>query len=114
MGLISVLFIALSLSADCFAVALSDSVSMGRLSRFQVGRVSFAFGISQFLMPVLGWLAGRTIVSMISAYDHWVAFTLLALAVATSIDALAVGLSFAFLGIGIIQASLIIGLAAYF
>lgn len=79
MDLISVLFIAFSLSADCFAVALSGSASMGRLSRFQVGRVSFAFGLSQFLMPVLGWLAGRTIFSIISAYDHWVAFTLLAL-----------------------------------
>ncbi len=29
-------------------------------------------------MPVIGWLAGRTIVNFISSYDHWVAFGLLA------------------------------------
>ena len=30
-------------------------------------------------MPVLGWLAGRTVVELIAGYDHWVAFILLAL-----------------------------------
>lgn len=30
-------------------------------------------------MPVLGWLAGRTIVELIADYDHWVAFILLAI-----------------------------------
>jgi len=29
-------------------------------------------------MPVLGWLAGRTVVEFIADYDHWVAFALLA------------------------------------
>ena len=28
-------------------------------------------------MPVLGWLAGRTVVEFIADYDHWVAFALL-------------------------------------
>jgi len=30
-------------------------------------------------MPVLGWLAGRTVVELIASYDHWLAFGLLAL-----------------------------------
>ncbi|MDP2916469.1 MAG: manganese efflux pump MntP family protein [Dehalococcoidia bacterium] len=29
-------------------------------------------------MPVLGWLAGRTVVEFTGKYDHWVAFILLA------------------------------------
>lgn len=41
-------------------------------------RTAAAFGFFQALMPVLGWLAGRTIVDFISGYDHWVAFGLLA------------------------------------
>lgn len=45
----------------------------------QILRTSFAFGLAQFVMPVLGWLAGRTIVNIISSYDHWVAFGLLVL-----------------------------------
>jgi len=78
MDLLSIIFIAFGLSADCFAVALSGSAAMGKLTRFQVVRTALAFGLAQFLMPILGWLAGRTIVQIISAYDHWVAFGLLA------------------------------------
>jgi putative Mn2+ efflux pump MntP len=29
-------------------------------------------------MPVLGWIAGRTVAEIIADYDHWVAFVLLA------------------------------------
>ena len=29
-------------------------------------------------MPLLGWLAGRTVVDYIADYDHWIAFVLLA------------------------------------
>lgn len=74
---LSVLIIAIGLSADCFAVALSGSISMRTLSFLQVFRASLAFGLFQALMPVLGWLAGRTVVNLIAAYDHWVAFILL-------------------------------------
>jgi putative Mn2+ efflux pump MntP len=30
-------------------------------------------------MPLLGWLAGRTVVNLVAAYDHWVAFAILAI-----------------------------------
>ena len=79
MDFLSVLFIALGLSADCFAVALSGSIAMRTVSRLQILRISLAFGLFQSLMPVLGWLAGRTVVELIADYDHWVAFILLAL-----------------------------------
>jgi len=140
----SVLLIAVGLSADCFAVALGASNSAKRSSYLQMLRVALAFGVSQAVMPVLGWLAGKTLVDLISDYDHWVAFalllviggrmiwesfhrkeseaadrdfskgfTLLTLAVATSIDALAVGLSFAFLRVNIVMAVLTIGGVAF-
>lgn len=50
---------------------------MKTISRRQMLRTSFSFGFFQFLMPVLGWGAGRTFVDKISAYDHWIAFALL-------------------------------------
>ena len=75
---LSVLLIALGLSADCFAVALSGSIAMRSVSLLQVARASLAFGFFQGVMPVLGWLAGRTIVDLLANYDHWVAFLLLA------------------------------------
>ena len=79
MEFLAVFLIALGLAADCFAVALSGSISMRTLSFPQIFRVSLSFGVFQGLMPVLGWLAGRTIVDLVAGYDHWVAFTLLAL-----------------------------------
>jgi manganese efflux pump family protein len=77
-NLFTIILIALGLSADCFAVALSTSLSGKNHTRSGMFRTAAAFGIFQALMPLLGWLAGRTIVDLISSYDHWVAFGLLA------------------------------------
>jgi manganese efflux pump family protein len=74
---LSLLFIALSLSADCFAVALGGSVSIKHLKYLQVFRTGLAFGVAQTLMPVIGWLVGSTVIALISGFDHWVAFGLL-------------------------------------
>ena len=76
---LSVFLIALGLSADCFAVALSGGISKINHSWPRLLRVSFSFGLFQVLMPVLGWLAGRTVVELIADYDHWVAFAMLAI-----------------------------------
>ena len=78
MDILSLLLIALGLSADCFAVALGASGSARKPTWLQMLRMPLVFGISQAVMPVLGWLAGRTLVDLISEYDHWVAFGLLA------------------------------------
>ena len=77
-GFLSILAIAIALSADCFVVAVSSSISGKDYSSIDMLRVSSSFGLSQALMPVLGWLAGRTVVGLIGKYDHWVAFVLLA------------------------------------
>ncbi len=74
----SLLLIAIGLSADCFAVALGISSGAARQSWKDAIRVSVSFGLFQALMPVLGWLGGQTIVSLIEDYDHWIAFGLLA------------------------------------
>lgn len=76
---LSVFLIALGLSADCFVVALSGGISKLNHSWSRILRVSFSFGLFQALMPVLGWLAGRTVVELIADYDHWVAFAMLAI-----------------------------------
>jgi len=75
---LSVFFIALGLSADCFAVALSAGITITEHTFARIFRLSFSFGFFQAMMLVLGWLAGRTIVDFIADYDHWVAFALLA------------------------------------
>lgn len=136
---IEILAIALALSLDSFAVSLAASTSGFIKDKRAVFRLSFHFGLFQFLMPVVGWALGTTIEPIIAAFDHWVAFILLALvgirmitsamnpnsetqqndpsrgivlvmlAIATSIDALAVGLSMAMLGMAVWYPSIVIG-----
>ncbi len=63
---------------DALAVALATGLALGEVSARQTFRLSFHFGLFQFLMPVIGWMAGLTIESWIAGYDHWLAFGLLA------------------------------------
>jgi manganese efflux pump family protein len=75
---LSILLIAVSLSIDCFAVAVSGSLKFARLSWPPILRTAFSFGFAQFIMPVIGWLLGKTLADLIADYDHWAAFILLA------------------------------------
>jgi len=141
---IEVLLIAVALAMDAFTVAMAVGLHLsgrGMISPRQYFRLGFHFGLFQFMMPILGWLAGSTIRHYIENLDHWAAMGLLSyigvkmiresrrqsgyerddptrgmslivLSVATSIDALAMGLSLALLGIGIIYPSIIIGIVA--
>jgi len=77
MSFLSILFIAIGLGMDAFAVAIGAGVVIRKLSFGHVFRLSFHFGLFQFFMPIIGWLAGRTISDYIINYDHWIAFFLL-------------------------------------
>ncbi|ADJ26294.1 protein of unknown function DUF204 [Dehalogenimonas lykanthroporepellens BL-DC-9] len=75
----AVLLIALGLAADCFAVSVSGSISMGELlDRRRRLKIAFFFGLFQFGMLLAGFLAGSTIVEIIDSFAHWVGFILLA------------------------------------
>lgn len=140
MSSLEILAIAVGLAMDAFAVSLGAGATAFARSPRARFRLSFHFGLFQCLMPIAGWLLGTSVARHIQAFDHWVAFVLLAvvgghmiqaafaeegakyardpsrgatmvmLAVATSIDALAVGLSLAMLDVGIWYASVTIGL----
>jgi len=78
MSLAVLLVVALGLAMDAFAVAIATSIALGDVSRRQTFRLAFHFGLFQALMPVIGWSAGRTVADHIQAWDHWVAFAILA------------------------------------
>ncbi len=78
MSLLSLLLIAVGLGMDAFAVAIGTGIVIKKLSFGPVFRLSFHFGLFQFMMPIIGWAAGRTISDYIVDYDHWIAFVLLA------------------------------------
>lgn len=79
MSLLSVVVIAVGLAMDAFAVAVATSIALDRMTGRHVFRFAFHFGLFQALMPILGWLAGRTVVDWIGSWDHWVGFGLLSL-----------------------------------
>jgi len=140
MNVLEIVFIAIGLAMDASAVSLVAAASGYAKDKRAVFRLSFHFGLFQFLMPILGWILGRNIVEHISSIDHWVAFsllmivgvkmilsgikpseqnikkdpsrgfTLIMLSIATSIDALAIGLSLAMLKVEIWYPSIIIGI----
>lgn len=137
------LIIALGVSADAFAVAVTQGVRMRRFSWRTALLVAATFGVFQGGMPLLGHLVGSQLEQSITAFDHWVAFGLLAvvgvkmlrealgpadedagggvltrrellvLAVATSIDALAVGITFAFIDVDVVTAVALIALTTF-
>ena len=141
MSSVEVALIALALSIDAFAVSMAAAAAGRVHGPRAVFRLSFHFGLFQFLMPVVGWAAGATLEPLIASFDHWIAFLLLmvvgirmlipsngskamqlddptrglmllTLATATSIDALAVGLSLAMLRINVWLPSVVIGIVA--
>ena len=78
MEISTILLIALALAVDAFAVALAAGVSLCQVNSRQLFRLAFHFGFFQAGMNVLGWLGGLTVRAYIEAFDHWLAFGLLA------------------------------------
>lgn len=135
----ALLGISVGLAMDAFAVAIAAGLAVESVTPRHVFRLGFHFGLFQFMMPILGWLAGGQLASYIGDYDHWAAFALLAyvggkmlwdawsdqkaesagdptrgvrlvtLSIATSIDALAVGMTMALLGVSVWLPSVVIG-----
>ena len=78
MSLITVFFIAVALAMDAFAVSITSGVTICKMHLRHALRIAAFFGAFQALMPILGWSLGRFAADSIMAYDHWIAFSLLA------------------------------------
>ena len=78
MGIYTIILIGIGLAMDAFSVSVTDGIVLGRPQLKQAGKIAFFFGFFQFLMPVLGFLLGSAFAKFITAFDHWVAFGLLA------------------------------------
>ena len=79
MNFFLVIPVALALAMDTFAVSIGLSVLPGGLKKRQRLRLAFFFGFFQFMMPLIGWMAGQVFLDEMSGVDHWVAFGLLLL-----------------------------------
>ncbi len=77
MGIITIIFISIGLAMDAFAVSIANGVTINQQRVPHAFKIAFSFGIFQAIMPVIGWLAGQTLMELIASIDHWIAFILL-------------------------------------
>lgn len=143
MEFVTIVFIAIGLAMDAFAVSIVTGSVYRELHVRHALRMALFFGAFQAAMPIVGSLAGLGLREHIAAYDHWIAFGLLAfvggkmiyesfaieaaeknldpsnltvllsLSVATSIDALAVGVTLSLLVTSILLAVALIGVVTF-
>ena len=78
MGIVELLLTAIGLSMDAFAVSVCKGLGMRKMRYDQALVIGLYFGVFQALMPLLGWLLGTSFSCYIQAFEHWIAFVLLA------------------------------------
>lgn len=115
--------LAVALAMDSVAVSIAIGSKYKNLLLLKSVWIAAVFGFFQGVMPMVGYLIGKSFAKYVQAYDHWIAFvllvglgakmlyeayknefdeevtdlsykTLITLAIATSIDVMAVGVTF--------------------
>lgn len=71
--------LAIALAMDAFAVALGAGVILNPLTKRQLFRLGFHFGLFQGAMLAFGWLAGIGFRQFLTAFAPWIAFLLLSI-----------------------------------
>ena len=79
MGFVELMMLAIGLSMDAFAVSICKGLSMKKAGLWEGMICGVWFGGFQAIMPVIGFFLGTLFAKQIEAFDHWVAFILLAL-----------------------------------
>jgi putative Mn2+ efflux pump MntP len=141
MDWLELIFIAVGLSMDAFAVAVSKGLCVREHQWRNAIVTGVYFGVFQAVMPLVGYLLGSQFKNIIDQWAPWIAFGLLLLiglnmireshrpddapeptygfkkmlllSLATSIDALALGITFVFFEGSILLAVLAIGVITF-
>jgi len=142
MNIIEILILSAALALDASIVSFSYGMLFKQNRLYNALKLAFAFGIFQFIMPVLGWNFTGLVYKYIKDYSKWVVFAvflflglkflkeafeekeeisnccisfccLMCLAVATSIDAFGAGVSIKCLNTPVLIPSVIIGAVTF-
>ena len=79
MSFAELFLLAVGLSMDAFAVSICKGLSMKKATVKASAICGSWFGGFQALMPLIGFFLGSMFAGTIEAFDHWVAFGLLAI-----------------------------------
>lgn len=77
MNLLSTVLLALAMSTDAFAAAVSKGTALEKPRWNEALRTGAIFGVIEALTPLAGWVLGLSAANYIKAWDHWIAFLLL-------------------------------------
>ena len=75
---LSMSLLALAMSTDAFAAAVGKGSALQKPRWREAVRTGAIFGVIEALTPVAGWALGLAAASYVQAWDHWIAFALLA------------------------------------
>ena len=78
MNLYATLILAFGMSMDAFAAAIGKGTSLHRPGLKEALRTGLIFGAIEALTPLIGWAIGQAATKYVMAWDHWLAFVLLA------------------------------------
>jgi putative Mn2+ efflux pump MntP len=77
-GILELLFIAIGLAMDAFAVSIVKGLEMKNVHYGDCFRLAVAFGVFQAAMPLLGYFLGDQFAVYVERFSHWISFFLLA------------------------------------
>ncbi|GAA4855815.1 manganese efflux pump MntP family protein [Luteimonas vadosa] len=76
---LSILLLGIAMSTDAFAAAVGKGAAMRDPRLTEALRAGLIFGAIEGLTPLVGWALGNAAAPYVTAWDHWIAFTLLGL-----------------------------------
>jgi putative Mn2+ efflux pump MntP len=76
---LSILMLGIAMSTDAFAAAVGKGAAMRTPRLRDALRAGLIFGVIEGLTPLIGWALGSAASLYVTAWDHWIAFTLLGL-----------------------------------
>ncbi len=78
MTFVAILALAFAMSTDAFAAAIAKGAALHRPRWSEALRTGAIFGSIEALTPIVGWALGSVAARLVTAWDHWIAFVLLA------------------------------------
>lgn len=76
--LVEFLLLGVGLAMDAFAVSICKGLAMRKVNKKQAVVIALFFGGFQAIMPIVGWFLCKGFQNYIEAFEHWIAFALLA------------------------------------
>ena len=77
MGYLELFLVAVGLSADAFAVSVTNGMCKKNIKLGWTFAIALTFGLFQGVMPTIGYALGSNFTQFISKYDHIIALVLL-------------------------------------